>query len=73
VNFAGRDGDRYAVGDWGCDQRCICSSVAEGILMRTGLRRSTTVGDEGGRGAAQREASRTPWAHRPRQLEEAER
>jgi hypothetical protein len=49
VECAGLDGDRYAVGDWGCDQRCICSSVAEGIGMRTGRRRSTTVGDEGGR------------------------
>jgi hypothetical protein len=44
------DGDRYAVGDWGCDQRCICSTVAEGIDRRIGLRRSMTVGDEGGRG-----------------------
>jgi hypothetical protein len=50
VEVAGRDGDRYAVGDWGCDQRCIFSSVAEGIGSRIGLRRSMTVGDDGGRG-----------------------
>jgi hypothetical protein len=42
VEVAGRDGDRYAVGDWGCDQRCIRSAVAEGIGSRIGLRRSMT-------------------------------
>jgi hypothetical protein len=32
--------------DWGCDQRCICSGVAEGIVSRIGLRRAMTGGDE---------------------------
>jgi hypothetical protein len=49
VEMSWRDGDRYAVDDWGCDQRCICSGVAEGIVSRIRLRRAKTGGDEGGR------------------------
>jgi hypothetical protein len=49
VEMSWWDGDRYAVGDWGCDQRCICSGVAEAIVSRIGLRRAMTGGDEGGR------------------------